>query len=121
MVWPIREEARAVRDHIRSQAAIPEDRYGFRAAPETRTVAQILTHIAVAQQGMPEQIHALERRTTLEGLRGVCSFILLIVHPSTSYSHSGLRLDHCGNIRHPPIRLQPLFMLILLYVLRQIH
>jgi hypothetical protein len=45
---------------------IPEDRYGFRAAPETRTVAQILTHIAVSPR-MPEQIHAVERRTTLEG------------------------------------------------------
>jgi uncharacterized damage-inducible protein DinB len=45
---------------------IPEDRYGFRAAPETRTVAQILTHIAVTKR-MPEQIHAIERRTTLEG------------------------------------------------------
>jgi uncharacterized damage-inducible protein DinB len=45
---------------------IPDDRYGFRAAPETRTVAQILTHIAVAQR-MPEKIHAVERRTTLEG------------------------------------------------------
>src|SRR6202521_3244110 len=45
---------------------IPEDRYGFRAAPETRTVAQILTHIAVVQR-IPEQIHAIERRTTLEG------------------------------------------------------
>src|ERR1039457_3469782 len=45
---------------------IPEDRYGFRAAPETRTVAQLLTHIAVVQK-MPEQIHAVERRTTLEG------------------------------------------------------
>jgi uncharacterized damage-inducible protein DinB len=45
---------------------IPEDRYGFRAAPETRTVAQTLTHIAVAQR-MPEQIHSVERRTTLAG------------------------------------------------------
>ena len=45
---------------------IPEDRYGFRAAPETRTVAQILTHIAVVQR-IPEQIHAIDRRTTLEG------------------------------------------------------
>jgi uncharacterized damage-inducible protein DinB len=45
---------------------IPEDRYGFRATPETRTVAQILTHIAVAPR-MAEQIHAIERRTTLEG------------------------------------------------------
>jgi uncharacterized damage-inducible protein DinB len=46
---------------------IPEDRYGFQAAPETRTVAQILTHIAVVQR-MPEQIHAVERRSTLEGI-----------------------------------------------------
>src|SRR3984893_18524791 len=45
---------------------IPEDRYSFRATPETRTVAQILTHIAVVQR-MPEQIHFIERRTTLEG------------------------------------------------------
>jgi hypothetical protein len=45
---------------------IPEDRYGFRAAPETRTVAQLLTHIAVVKR-MPEQIHSIERRTTLEG------------------------------------------------------
>jgi hypothetical protein len=45
---------------------IPEDRYGFRAAPETRTVAQLLTHIAVVKR-MPEQIHYIERRTTLEG------------------------------------------------------
>ena len=45
---------------------IPEDKYNFRAAPETRTVAQTLTHI-VASQKMPEQIHAIEGRTTLEG------------------------------------------------------
>jgi uncharacterized damage-inducible protein DinB len=45
---------------------IPEDRYSFRAAPDTRTVAQILTHIAVVSR-LPEQIHATERRTTLEG------------------------------------------------------
>jgi len=45
---------------------IPEARYDFRATPETRTVAQLLTHIAVAQR-MPEQIHAIERRTSLEG------------------------------------------------------
>jgi hypothetical protein len=51
---------------------IPEDRYGFRAAPETRTVAQILTHIAVAQR-MPKHrsirtctqtsVHGSRRRT----------------------------------------------------------
>ncbi len=45
---------------------IPEDRYGFQAAPETRTVGQLLTHIAVVPR-MPEQIHSIEKRTTLEG------------------------------------------------------
>ena len=45
---------------------IGEQHYGFRAAPETRTVAQTLVHIA----GVPEmayQIHGTERRTTMEG------------------------------------------------------
>lgn len=45
---------------------IPENRYTFRAAPETRTVAQLLYHIAVTP-AVAEQIHAVERRTTLEG------------------------------------------------------
>ncbi|HKW99313.1 MAG TPA: DinB family protein [Bryobacteraceae bacterium] len=45
---------------------IPEDRYSFRAAPETRTVAQLLYHIA-AVPAVQEQVHAIERRTTLEG------------------------------------------------------
>ena len=45
---------------------IPEDRYSFRAAPDTRTVAQLLTHIAVVPR-LPEQIHATEKRTSLEG------------------------------------------------------
>jgi len=45
---------------------IPENQYGFRAAPETRTVAQMLVHIAVTPR-MPQQIHRVEKRTTLEG------------------------------------------------------
>ena len=45
---------------------IPEQRYSFRAAPETRTVAQTLLHIAAAPR-VQEQIHAIERRSTLEG------------------------------------------------------
>jgi uncharacterized damage-inducible protein DinB len=45
---------------------IPEASYSFRAVPETRTIAQLLTHIAVVHR-MPEQIHSIERRTTLEG------------------------------------------------------
>jgi uncharacterized damage-inducible protein DinB len=45
---------------------IPEDRYSFRGAQETRTVAQTLYHVAAAPK-LQQQIHAIERRTTLEG------------------------------------------------------
>jgi uncharacterized damage-inducible protein DinB len=43
---------------------IGEEHYGFRPTPEARSVAQLLMHIGVAPQ-MTEQIHALERRTSL--------------------------------------------------------
>jgi uncharacterized damage-inducible protein DinB len=44
----------------------PEDKYDFRATPDTRSVAEMLVHIA---QGylFQYQIHAEERRTTLDG------------------------------------------------------
>jgi uncharacterized damage-inducible protein DinB len=45
---------------------IPEEHYGFRGAPDTRTVAQMLVHIAVTPI-MAEQIHAVERRATMAG------------------------------------------------------
>ena len=45
---------------------IPEQHYGFRAAPETRTVAQMLVHIAVSPR-VAQQIHFTERRTTFDG------------------------------------------------------
>lgn len=45
---------------------ITESQYGFRATPDTRTVAQLLVHIAVAYT-FQHQVHAIERRTTLEG------------------------------------------------------
>jgi len=45
---------------------IPEQHYGFRAAPETRTVAQTLVHLTVSPR-FHEQIHLIERRTTLVG------------------------------------------------------
>ena len=45
---------------------IAEDKYGFRATPETRSVGELLVHIS---QGYTVQyrIQAEERRTTLEG------------------------------------------------------
>jgi uncharacterized damage-inducible protein DinB len=46
---------------------IPEDKYGFRAAPDTRSVAEMLAHIAIASVGFNYQVHAQEKRTTMEG------------------------------------------------------
>ena len=46
---------------------IPEEHYGFRAAPESRTVAETLVHIAVSTR-FPEQVHLKEHRTTMEGV-----------------------------------------------------
>ena len=45
---------------------IGEQHYGFRAAPEARTVGQTLVHIALAPR-FQEQIHAVERRKNMEG------------------------------------------------------
>jgi len=45
---------------------IGEDGYNFRATPETRTVGSTLVHIALAPR-LQEQIHAVERRRTLDG------------------------------------------------------
>jgi uncharacterized damage-inducible protein DinB len=45
---------------------IPETDYEFRATPDVRTVAQTLVHIGLASQ-LQQQIHAVERRTTLVG------------------------------------------------------
>src|ERR1700737_930443 len=43
-----------------------QQHYGFRATPEARSVAQTLVHIALSPK-FTEQIHAVERRTTLVG------------------------------------------------------
>jgi len=45
---------------------IPEDKYGFRATDETRTVEKLLTHI-VLLNAFGKQMHAVEKRTTVEG------------------------------------------------------
>jgi uncharacterized damage-inducible protein DinB len=45
---------------------IPEGQYGYRAAPETNSVTELLGHIATAP-GFQEAIHGKEARTTLEG------------------------------------------------------
>jgi len=46
---------------------IPEDKYGFKPVPEYRSVAQLLTHIALASR-FQYQLHAVEKRTSYDGL-----------------------------------------------------
>jgi uncharacterized damage-inducible protein DinB len=45
---------------------IPEAQYGYRAAPDTRSVGELLVHINNAP-GLQHRIHGTERRTTLDG------------------------------------------------------
>ncbi len=45
---------------------VPADKYDFRAAPGTRSVGELLTHIALGHS-FQYQIHAEEKRKTLEG------------------------------------------------------
>lgn len=61
------ESFRTVRKNtITIAEEIPEDQYGFRPAPNTRTVGELLAHISLAH-GFQYQIHGQERRTTLAG------------------------------------------------------
>lgn len=46
---------------------IPEEKYGFKPAPEYRSVAQLLTHIALSYR-FQYQLHAIEKRTSFEGI-----------------------------------------------------
>ena len=58
---------RTVRNNtIKIAEEIPEEKYGFRPAAGCRSIAETLVHIAVMSR-VPEQIHAVERRSTLVG------------------------------------------------------
>jgi uncharacterized damage-inducible protein DinB len=45
---------------------LPQERYAFRAAPEARSVGELLAHIASACT-LQYQLHAVERRSSFEG------------------------------------------------------
>jgi uncharacterized damage-inducible protein DinB len=45
---------------------IPEEKYGYRAAPEVRSVGELLIHLSNVT-ALQERIHGTERLTTLEG------------------------------------------------------
>jgi hypothetical protein len=51
---------------IKIAEEIPEEKYGFRPAEGCRSVAETLVHIAVMSR-VQEQIHVVERCTTLGG------------------------------------------------------
>src|ERR1019366_5121808 len=51
---------------IKIAEEIPEESYSYRAAPECRSVAETLIHIAVGAR-LQEQIHITEHRDTLVG------------------------------------------------------
>jgi uncharacterized damage-inducible protein DinB len=58
---------RTVRNNtLKIAEEIPEDKYGFRPAEGTRTVGELLTHIALGQK-FNEQIHLIEKRSSMEG------------------------------------------------------
>ena len=58
---------RTVRNNtIKIAEEIPEDQYGFRATPDTRSIAELLAHIAIGPR-LAEQVQFAERRTTMAG------------------------------------------------------
>jgi len=58
---------RTVRNNtIKIAQEIPEEKYSFRPAEGSRSIAETLVHIAVITR-VPEQIHVLEHRSTLVG------------------------------------------------------
>src|SRR5262245_56327994 len=62
------ESFRTVRKNtIQIAEEIPEEKYGFKAADDVRTVEKLLTHIALATR-FPYQMHAVEKRSSMEGL-----------------------------------------------------
>jgi uncharacterized damage-inducible protein DinB len=63
----IAESFRTVRKNtLRVAEDIPEDKYSFSAAADTRTVEKLLTHIALGA-AFHYQVHGTEKRSTLEG------------------------------------------------------
>jgi len=61
------ESFRTVRGNtIQIAEEIPEDQYGYRVTPESRSVAETLVHIASGSR-LQQQIHFIDRRTSFAG------------------------------------------------------
>lgn len=58
---------RTVRQNTLKMAEeIPEEKYSFKASPDTKSIGQLLAHIALGHR-LQQNIHAIGRLTTLEG------------------------------------------------------
>lgn len=66
---------------------IPEAHYGFRATPDTRSVAETLVHIAVSTR-FPERVHMIERRTSMEGFDFMSLIAQMIAEEKVARSKS---------------------------------
>ena len=61
------DSMRTVRKNtLRIAEEIPEEKYGFKATPETKSVGQLLAHVALTHR-FHQQVHAVERRRAIEG------------------------------------------------------
>ncbi len=61
------ESFRTVRKNTLAVAQdIPADKYDFRPAPDTKSVGELLTHIALSYN-FQYQIHGVDHATTLQG------------------------------------------------------
>jgi uncharacterized damage-inducible protein DinB len=68
---------------------IGEQHYGFQAAPDTRTVASMLAHIAMVPR-FTEQIHGVERLSTLEGFDFLAFYGKMMADEKTSRNKAQL-------------------------------
>jgi uncharacterized damage-inducible protein DinB len=58
---------RTVRQNTLKMAEeIPEDKYSFKASPDTRSIGELLAHMAFGHR-FQQKAHAIDRLTTLEG------------------------------------------------------
>src|SRR5262249_35152590 len=65
---------RTVRNNtIKIAEEIPEDKYSFQAAPDTRTIGRLLAHIALST-GFAYELHAARKLNNFEGF-DLMSFI----------------------------------------------
>jgi uncharacterized damage-inducible protein DinB len=81
---------RTVRDNtIKIAEEIGEEHYTFRAAPETRSIAETLVHIARVPN-LAFEIHAIQKRDTLVGFDFMALIVPMVADESVARSKAGI-------------------------------